>query len=538
MNSKIQKLTALIFCVILTSLAAGCFKKDTASLNEEQIDQQIAIAQQYLNEGQTEAAFTILEDLIEAFPENPNVVEGLAFAYASQNENEVAATYFERLYTIDPSRSEVCLYAAQIYAEQENWEAAVHNYENYLEDFSDDAASWKDLSEIQLKLNQPRLALQALLKSTEASEGALDLEDQSKIGHLFLQLGGTKQAQERFELVLEHDEANPQALLGLLQIDLQSDDFQKAVTLLDKLDSAHPGMLDNSPLAPAREVIAHWKEEQSSKQKQLEEEQQKAAVALAAASAQEELEQAVQAATLAQSDAPKTEVSNKKVGRIIPNTPIQNVSENYGVLLTSNGAVLTKTPQVPTPHIIQGTEEKTQKGPQITIGTEKSIEKPVAVAPKPTVKTAEEWLSTAHAYHNQKNYTKAMQSYWKALELKPSDAQAWHKLALASIEAGNFDQAETTALEAIRRKPEYLPYTLAYLKAIQHSRSGEQLMVELAKAKEKFPNSSEISLALARGYDQIEGNTYNARMAYLEFLETFPNHPRTGEVRAALRRLR
>ena len=238
------------------------------------------------------------------------------------------------------------------------------------------------------------------------------------------------------------------------------------------------------------------------------------------------------AATLADADTPKAELPNKKIGRIIPNAPLKNVSESYGVRITNNGPVL--TPQNPkpmsTPQVAQGTESK---GPKITVGGTKAPEETAKpkVAAKPKTKTAEEWLHTAHAYHNKKDFKKAMQSYWKALELKPSDAQSWHKLSLASIEAGDLPQAEMTALEAIRRKPDHLPYTLAYLKAVQRARSGDQLMAELVKAKQKFPESAEISLALARGYDQIEGNNYNARMAYLEFLESFPSHPRSGEVR-------
>ena len=63
------------------------------------------------------------------------------------------------------------------------------------------------------------------------------------------------------------------------RFELQTNDLESAETILNRLDAVSPEALDNSPLAPTREVIARWHEEQEIKQKQLEEEQRKAAEA-------------------------------------------------------------------------------------------------------------------------------------------------------------------------------------------------------------------------------------------------------------------
>ncbi|MBT6516593.1 MAG: tetratricopeptide repeat protein, partial [Candidatus Marinimicrobia bacterium] len=63
------------------------------------------------------------------------------------------------------------------------------------------------------------------------------------------------------------------------------------------------------------------------------------------------------------------------------------------------------------------------------------------------------------AYNNQGNYTKAIESYKKAIELKPDYALAYNNLGIAYNNQGNYTKAIESYKKAIELKPDY---ALAY----------------------------------------------------------------------------
>jgi len=146
-------------------------------------------------------------------------------------------------------------------------------------------------------------------------------------------------------------------------------------------------------------------------------------------------------------------------------------------------------------------------------------------------------MTAAKTLNDAGDYKGAVEKYWEALKVDDSKAETWHTIAKTQLSDNRTRWAETTSLEAIRRDPGNVSYTLLYLKAAQHNHQAERFLEELIKARVKFPDSPDIMLALARGYDKIKNNARNASMLYREFLEKAPNHPSRDDAQAELNAL-
>lgn len=138
------------------------------------------------------------------------------------------------------------------------------------------------------------------------------------------------------------------------------------------------------------------------------------------------------------------------------------------------------------------------------------------------------------AARDEGDFDRAIPLFWKAVQEEPTDAGIWAALSATYLMEGDPENAEIAILEALRREPKSLQYTLTYLKVIEQSRSQARFREELEKAYSRIPNSPDIVLAMARAYAQPGGNPSNAAYFYREFLEMAPGHP---EVVAARREL-
>ncbi|GHB92249.1 tetratricopeptide repeat protein [Cerasicoccus arenae] len=139
--------------------------------------------------------------------------------------------------------------------------------------------------------------------------------------------------------------------------------------------------------------------------------------------------------------------------------------------------------------------------------------------------------------YEAEDYVTAIRFYRQALATESNNAELSYDLSRAYFNNGQYREAEIYASEATRLSPNDVRFTLNYLRAIQRTMSREALMRELVRAKERFPNSPDITLALGRAYEVIMGNTRNARFLYEEFVTMAPNHPRTDEIRKKLEKL-
>ena len=154
--------------------------------------------------------------------------------------------------------------------------------------------------------------------------------------------------------------------------------------------------------------------------------------------------------------------------------------------------------------------------------------------PPPPPITADSLLREARQSKLEGHDADAVASYWESLKLDDSRAQVWFELSETLLADNQLPWAEATALEAIRRDPQSTLFTLQYLAVAQLTKSPEQFLKELIRAKERLKESPEITLALARGYKNISRSTPNAIIFYREVLEMLPNHPDSKAIQAEL----
>ncbi len=148
---------------------------------------------------------------------------------------------------------------------------------------------------------------------------------------------------------------------------------------------------------------------------------------------------------------------------------------------------------------------------------------------------------TAEGYLRQARYSlaagdggKAIKQYWSTLKLDDKPAEVWHELSDLLLKEEKNGLAEATAMEAVRREPQSVLYTMHYLRVAQETKNPDQFMEELIYAKKKIPGSPDITLALARGYKSIRNSYREATALYREFLEKAPNHPERSKAQTEL----
>ena len=131
----------------------------------------------------------------------------------------------------------------------------------------------------------------------------------------------------------------------------------------------------------------------------------------------------------------------------------------------------------------------------------------------------------------------ATQLYRSILEDSDNLPVIWNQLAQVYLANGEFSSAENAALEAIRKAPNNIAYTLNYLKIAKKTKSEIRFLSELSSAAKQFPNSPEIALSLARAYDRNSRYKFKAKEYYTKFITLDPNHSQRAEAEAAISRL-
>ena len=124
---QIRFITLTIACAILLT---AC-NKVSPEAKEANIQKQIELANAYLGKNKAEQAIELMESLSETHPNNPVILETLAFSYAKKPDAKLAAFYFMRVFQLDPRRSDLLPFAAQTYISIGDWKSAETTYQQY-----------------------------------------------------------------------------------------------------------------------------------------------------------------------------------------------------------------------------------------------------------------------------------------------------------------------------------------------------------------------------------------------------------------------
>lgn len=493
--------TPLLFLVCALFMLAGC--GDSAERERERralaITDGLDTANNLMHAGAIQRAVQQLEMLDAQYPNQPEILEALAFAYAEQPDPALAAFYFEILHDLQPDRTDFPLYAASAHVADGDLEAAARNYSAYLILEPGDASAHRALADIHQRLNRHREALDSLLNALRAADDSPDARDAARVGSLYGMLGNKAQAEHWYRQSLQlpaRADGHRHARLGLLRISVQGGDWDAAQSWLSQLDQHHPGALEGSELADIRRQLAEYQAAREAAERQRE-------------AARQRREQARLEAEQADAAAATTTAEPEAEPTVEPEADT-----------TPSVAVATTTDKVQAPERLY---------PEPATAT---IEAP---APEPTPTAPQGLLEEGKAAYADGDYDRAVRLFQSALTENPTSAEIAYNLSRAYFQQNRFSEAELLGAEAVRMDPENLVYTMNYLRAMQRSQSTERFIRELQQAQQRFPRSPDLTLALGRANHHLLGNTRNAAFLYRQFLDMAPNHPRAGEISNTLR---
>ena len=156
---------------------------------------------------------------------------------------------------------------------------------------------------------------------------------------------------------------------------------------------------------------------------------------------------------------------------------------------------------------------------------------------EPETEANHDFVEDGHAAMQESKYEQAAKHYWQAVKSNTDDPEIWFSLSRAFYYYKKLKKAEMMALEAARRNPKNPTYIIHFLKIVRDSGDPENYLQELQRARKLFPDEPYVILALASGYETVEGDQRAARILFKEFLEKHPTHSMRSEAEEALHRL-
>ncbi len=485
--------------VFLLGAFVGC------SDPEARYQEQMAEARALVEAGEYDRALDLLNPLAEQYPERAEILTVIGEAQEESGNAFFAGLFYERAANEDPEYAELLFDAAKLFADEGESAKALAAVNEYLEYFPDDAEAWRFSADLLARENRVQSALSAHLRAERQDGPSRNPEYAAEMGRLYLVAGNPAQADVYFRTAAEEaPESRLPALLGRLTVAYRAEEFARAEELIDILDEEFPGAVEASALATAREQVKMWRVTQDAIAEELA--RLEAAENEAEETAAEEETEAEEDATGQAGEAVADEGSESGEPAVADGG--DEVTSAEGKLA---GATATKEEPPPPP----------PPPPQ----------PPPPPPPPPTAaELAEEALDAGNA-------EEATRLYWRAVRTEGDNPEIWAGLSRASLQSGDPETAEIAILEALRREPDSLQFTLTYLDVIQQSRSQTRFMEELEKAYEEIPNSPDIVLSMARAYAQPGRNPANAAYFYRKFLEMAPTHPEVATARRELNAL-
>jgi tetratricopeptide (TPR) repeat protein len=524
----------MLICIFLILIGCGP--------SVPHLEETLAEAENLRAEGDLAGALQQLEALREHYPEDQTLLETLAFLQVEAGNHTMAAALFTELSEGPGSMSEYRLMAAQSLLEAEDTEGAIEAYREYLQNHPEDAATHSALAELLHSRNQP---LEAIVPALESYRLQPSSAVAIQLGDLYLAVENIAQARQWYRIAEERGEdLEAEALLGQLQCSLKLRRFTESRTLIQRLDDEFPGRLDVSPVAFARTQLDEWEKRRAELQRETERISTEPAVETATetlAPQPAERAEAVPSEDASESSGntepppQSAETVPETTAEATPASVAEDQTESDGVedkmSVVENTVPMTEDSADPSREPPAGVPENPEQTVETNASGERAGSEPPSSAPP---SGPVEWLAQAEEAAENGQHTQARDLLRKVLQVRPEEAEVWSTLSDAHFALEEYDWAETTALEAVRRDRDNVLYTLQFLRAAQRTMKPPQFLNELRKARIRFPNYPDITLAVARGYKNIARNYRNAAALYEEFLRQAPDHPQAEQARQEL----
>lgn len=582
---------ALISTFLLTlAFLTGC------STPEEKKSARIDEAIQLSEAGEYGGAIEILDALATQYPNDLEILSALGRVYSTERDYTMAAFYLEQAHLQAPDDIELLFQAYQSLRAAD--QPAEHLLEKMAEKAPEamNAQLWARLGRNRQAANELQPALDAYLKSVDSEPASP--ETSAAIGQLYKKVGNLAQAEAWLERAADSDDPNAlTALFGLLEIKLREKDWPGAETTLAQLDKQFPGAVEASQWDQARQELKRWREAQDAMKARLarDEAEKEAAEAVEteaeAATEKTKPETTIETANSekssdrkqANADSTSSEsdvgegkaqiITDLEAAEAMANAPAietpagQATSSGSGVRFdpdiaiepadpdisfqvdfdqAARGATATYAVETTQPAEILEVFEPPELPSRIEFNDAANLGSSLGTTSTPELapdrpesgnRTIEELLADAELAERDRDFKSAIRKYWAAISISNQRAEIWNLLSRAYLIDGQINNAETSALEAVRQAPREVAYTLDYLRVAQRSKNADAFLSDLETAYDRFPSSPEITLSLARAHERISQQTETARSLYRRFIDIAPSHPLVPEARAALSRL-
>ena len=530
---------------------------------EEKKAAQIKDALSLSEKGSNAEALKMLEELATQYPDDIVILKSIGLIYKADGDAGMASLFLEQAYLQSPDDTEL------LFQTYQSLDAAKQPASHLLEKLAERAPEamtpelWTRLGQARQAANQVQPALDAFLKGVDPDKAKPAPESAAAIGQLFVKVGNLPQAESWLKMAADSDDPNAlTALFDLLEINLRQNNWADAEATIAQLDTQFPGAVEASQWQQARQELVRWRESQEEMKATLAKAQaNKKAIETEARAATVEIETSQVVKSDEDSGGSETVITEDKAQIIadmeaaeaMADAPAIEIAEEADDLIEDNKSIASDpsitldttdpetTAEVDYSQVATVEETAVEQAPTPIVEAFPTSEAEPTIVTLPISsppQTVEELMADAETATLDRDFKSAIRKYWTAISIANNRAEVWNLLSRAYLVDGQLNNAETTALEAVRLEPRRVAYTLDYLRVAQRSLAPEDFLAELETAYARFPVSPEITLSIARGHELISQDRSAARNLYLRFIDIAPNHPLIPQAQNAVARLR
>ena len=425
-------------------------------------------------EGNTVEAIKILRKFNSEYPDSHAILLQLARALSESKQFALAAFRFDQAISAGAGESAI-KEAAIAYTSAGDLYSASERYADYLLINNKDTQSWVRYARILSKTNKPTEAINAFNKGADF----LTFEDCILMGNLMMSKKLLPQAEYWYKNAKLKNNTSPKPLLALLKIKLDTNDDDIAENLIFEVEEVSPGSLDQTDLAQASAVL----------------------------------------------------LRKRNLGEFISKgiAPSKlSVTELVKSLKEENPPVAEKViaagPKLPPPEVTSRNDQLNNNVTTPASQTVMNLADAFSLPPQENnFSPTKSNIEIARTAYLERKYQETLFSARAAIKENPRNAEAWKLCSQAHFQIGESKEAEMTILEAIRHDPADFDIRMDYLRIARETLSSNRYLAELEKARELFPESSDLVWELARRYHLVERMPVTAGVLYRKVLELEPS---------------
>lgn len=494
MYKPMIQLIVTLFIILSMAIITSC---NQPRLSKENLAIELSL---FLENEQAELALELLSQYSDQYSNDPEILKLAGLSHLQLNDPASADPFFEQAFIINPTDDELLLLSFQTKKEAGLDFSGLliqvaKKYPNRLQ-----SAEWLALSDIfaQEQKFEEAINTQFLALGTNQLTSETPIDSAFKIAQYYRQLNQPNRAESWLEYVSQSNSIDAfSAFLDLIEIYGSNENWNALQSTVNQFKARFPGALETSKYAKIESLIPQIDLGKETK-----------------------LSPSVAVSKSSINDIDNLEALANKIAESITEIDLQEES-----------SPIEYNPDI----LIQPADPDTD----LSFSGELDGFSEVSFAETFTpLSPSEIEIMTIKANNAllENDLETAIQLFKTILKSDPSRHSIWNRLSQSQQSNNNLQAASEAAIEAIKLSPDTINYTINYLQIAGKTKTRSQVLFDLISASERFPNSPEITLSLARAYDRIR-NRFKAIELYKKFITLAPNHPLRPEAQSAIARL-